>query len=195
VLPVAVVVPPVALLPLAVVVPPVAVVMPPVALLPLAVVVPSTMRGREEGSATRGRREMIMWQPAGATRQNERRHDKTTRRRDDERAARREAMHTTTSRRDERMSRRRNERTRRGNVTTSWPWPWFGSQPNLVYDAGDNEKRLILFRVQTELVGEVAAMVIARIEWKPKWLGFGDEFEEVGFMVQKGLRTQRHHKD
>jgi hypothetical protein len=59
--------PPVALLPLAVampplaiVVPPVAVVMPPVALLPFAVITPSTMRGREEGSAMRGRREMIM---------------------------------------------------------------------------------------------------------------------------------------
>jgi hypothetical protein len=40
VLPVAVVVPPVALLPLAVVVPPIAIVVPPVALLPLAIVVP-----------------------------------------------------------------------------------------------------------------------------------------------------------
>jgi hypothetical protein len=85
-LPIAVVLPPVALLPLAIavpplaiVVPPVAVVVPPVALLPLAVVVPSTMRGREEGSATRGRQEMIIPQPAGATRQNERRHNKTTR--------------------------------------------------------------------------------------------------------------------
>ncbi len=54
-----IVVPPVALLPLAVVVLPVAIVVPPVTLLPLAVavppvVVPSTMRGRE-GAATSGR--------------------------------------------------------------------------------------------------------------------------------------------
>jgi hypothetical protein len=70
-----------------------------------------------------------------------------------------------------------------------------GSQSNLIYDASDNEKRLILFRVQTESVGEVAAMVIARIERKPELLGFGDEFEEVGFVVQKGISTRRHHKD
>ena len=71
---VAVVVPPDALLPLAIVVLPVAVVVPPVALLPVAVVVLSTMKGRE-GDATRGQRKMMMRQPAGATRQNERRHD------------------------------------------------------------------------------------------------------------------------
>jgi hypothetical protein len=44
--------------------------------------VQSMMRGREEGSARKGRREMIMRQPAGVTRQNERRHDKMTRRRE-----------------------------------------------------------------------------------------------------------------
>ena len=41
--------------------------------------------------------------------------------------------------------------------------------------AGDNEKRLILFRVQTESIGEVAAMVIARVERKPERVGFVDE--------------------
>ena len=41
--------------------------------------------------------------------------------------------------------------------------------------AGDDEKRLILFRVQTELIGEVAALVIACVEHKPERLGFGDE--------------------
>ena len=30
--------------------------------------------------------------------------------------------------------------------------------------AGDNEKRLILFRVQTEATGQVTAMVVARIK-------------------------------
>jgi hypothetical protein len=65
--------------PFAMVVPPVAVVMPPVALLPVAIIVPSTMREQED-NAMRGRQEM-MRQPAGATRQNERRHDETTRQR------------------------------------------------------------------------------------------------------------------
>jgi len=85
ILPVAVVVPPVALLPLAVVVPPVAIIVPPVTLLPLAVAVPPVIvpstRGQEEGSATSGRQEMMMQQPAGATRQGvvARQDNKTTR--------------------------------------------------------------------------------------------------------------------
>jgi hypothetical protein len=40
---------------------------------------------------------------------------------------------------------------------------------------------------------EVAAMVIARIECKPERLCVGDEFQEVGYVVQKGLRARRHH--
>ncbi len=46
-----------------------------------------------------------------------------------------------------------------------------------------------------ELIGEVAAMVVARIERKPEQLCAGDEFEDVGYVVQKGLRAQRHLKD
>jgi hypothetical protein len=46
-----------------------------------------------------------------------------------------------------------------------------------------------------ELIGEVAAMVIARIECKPERLCVGDEFQEVGDVVQNGLRTLRHRKD
>ncbi len=39
------------------------------------------------------------------------------------------------------------------------------------------------------------AMVIAHIERKPERLCVGDEFEEVGYVVQKGLRARRHLKD
>ena len=38
-------------------------------------------------------------------------------------------------------------------------------------------------------------MVIARIEHKPELLCVGDEFQEVGYVVQKGLRARRHLKD
>ena len=34
---------------------------------------------------------------------------------------------------------------------------------------------LLVFPVQTELIGKVAALVIARVERKPERLGFGDE--------------------
>ncbi len=55
--------------------------------------------------------------------------------------------------------------------------------------AGDGEKRLILVDVQKDATGQVAAMVIARIERKPERLCAGDEFEEVGFVVKKDLRS------
>ena len=45
-----------------------------------------------------------------------------------------------------------------------------------------------------ELTGEVAVMVVARIEHKPEGLGAGDEFEVDGDVVQHGLRTGRHCK-
>ncbi len=61
--------------------------------------------------------------------------------------------------------------------------------------AGDSEKRLILVGVQTDATGQVTAMVIARIEQKPEGLCAGDEFEEVGFVVKKDLRSFRHLKD
>ena len=41
--------------------------------------------------------------------------------------------------------------------------------------AGDDKKGLILFWVQTESMGEVAAVVIARIEREPEGLGSGQE--------------------
>jgi hypothetical protein len=41
--------------------------------------------------------------------------------------------------------------------------------------ASDDEKHLVVNGLQTELTGEVAAMVVARIERKPEGLGIGDE--------------------
>ena len=41
--------------------------------------------------------------------------------------------------------------------------------------AGDDKKGLILFWVQTESMGEVAAVVIALIEREPEGLGSGQE--------------------
>ncbi len=38
-------------------------------------------------------------------------------------------------------------------------------------------------------------MVTACIERKPERLCVGDEFQEVGDVVQNGLRTLRHRKD
>jgi hypothetical protein len=38
-------------------------------------------------------------------------------------------------------------------------------------------------------------MVIALIERKPERLCVGDEFQEVGDVVQNGLRTLRHRKE
>ncbi len=42
--------------------------------------------------------------------------------------------------------------------------------------AGNDEEHLVVVWLQTEATGEVAAVVIARIERKPEGLGFGDEF-------------------
>jgi hypothetical protein len=50
-------------------------------------------------------------------------------------------------------------------------------------------KRLILVGVQKESIDQVTAMVVARIEQKPERLCAGDEFQEVSFVVQKGLRA------
>jgi hypothetical protein len=41
----------------------------------------------------------------------------------------------------------------------------------------------------------MTAMVLARIERKPEQLCAGDEFQEVGNVVQKGLGARRHLKD
>ena len=61
--------------------------------------------------------------------------------------------------------------------------------------AGDGEKRLVLVGVQTESIGQVTAMVVACIERKPERLCAGDEIQEVGNVVQKGLRARRYLKD
>ncbi len=45
------------------------------------------------------------------------------------------------------------------------------AKPNRVYDAS-----LVVVRLQSESIGEVAAVVIARSECKPEGLGDGDEF-------------------
>ncbi len=46
-------------------------------------------------------------------------------------------------------------------------------------------KCLVLIGVQKESIDQVTAMVVARIELKPERLCAGDEFQEVGFVVQK----------
>jgi hypothetical protein len=61
--------------------------------------------------------------------------------------------------------------------------------------AGNDEKRLVLIGVQKESIDQVTAMVVACIMQKPERLCAGDEFQEVGYVVQKGLRAQRHLKD
>jgi len=62
--------------------------------------------------------------------------------------------------------------------------------------AGDDEKRLVLVvRFQTEKIDQVTAMVVARVERKPERLCAGDEFQEVGYVVQKGCSARRHMKD
>ncbi len=42
-------------------------------------------------------------------------------------------------------------------------------------EASNNKKHLVVIGLQTELTGEVTAMVVARIEHKPEGLGVGDE--------------------
>ena len=50
--------------------------------------------------------------------------------------------------------------------------------------ASDDKEHLVVVRLQLELIGEVAAMVIPRIERKPEGWGAGDEFEVVSDVVQ-----------
>ena len=52
---------------------------------------------------------------------------------------------------------------------------WKPAKSCIRRQAGNDEKHLILFWVQTESIGEVAAMVIAHVERKPEQLGFVDE--------------------
>ena len=61
--------------------------------------------------------------------------------------------------------------------------------------AGNDEKHLILVWVQKDSISQVTAMVVARIEQKPEPLCAGDELQEVGYVVQTGLRARSHMKD
>ncbi len=45
----------------------------------------------------------------------------------------------------------------------------------IVRQSSNDENRLVLFLVQMESIGEVTAVVIARIERKPVGLGVGDK--------------------
>ena len=109
----------------------------------------------------------VTQQPAGATRgeeggagRNERTrrgnatagwYDELTRGWCKERTAR---GHATTSWRDKTTTGRDNERTTRGDGTTSWHDKTTPGRRN------EWRHNLVVFRVQTELTGEVAAMVI-----------------------------------
>ena len=67
---------------------------------------------------------------------------------------------------------------------------WKPAKSCIRRQAGNDEKHLILVGVQTEVTGQVTAMVVAHIERKSERLCAGDEFEEVGYVVvQKGLRA------
>jgi hypothetical protein len=91
--------------------------------------------------------------------------------------------------RDKTTRGRHNEGTTRGDATTSWHDEKTPGRPD------ERQHNLIVVRLESESIGEVAAMVIARIECKPERLRVGDEFQEVGYVVQKGLRARRHLKD
>ncbi len=159
----------------------------------------STMRRRDDERAAR--REATQ-QPAGATRGREgyMGHNKRTRRCDARTSWRDELTrgwrnertvrgNVTTSWRDKTTRGLRNERTTRGDATTSW-------QDKMTPGRCDERRHnLVLVRIQTEAPGQVTAMVVARIEQKPEQLCAGEEFQEVGYVVQKGLRARRHLKD
>jgi hypothetical protein len=91
----------------------------------------------------------------------------------------------TTSWRDKMTRGQHNEGTTRDGATTSWHDE---TTPGW-HDERQHNLLLVLVGVQTEVIGEVAAMVVARIEQKPERLCAGDEFQEVGYVVQKSLRA------
>jgi hypothetical protein len=112
--------------------------------------------------------------------------DKTTRGQRNERTARGDA---TTSWCDKTTRGRRNEGMTRGDATTSWHDETTPGQRN------ERRHNFVVFPLQTESIGKVAAMVIARIKCKPERLCVGDELQHLSDVVQNGLRTLRHHKD
>ena len=87
---------------------------------------------------------------------------------------------------DERIG---NERTARGDATTSWRIKTTRGRRN------ERRHNLIVVWLHTESIGEVAAMVVARLDRKPEGLCVGDESQHLSDVVQHGLRTFRHHKD
>jgi len=91
------------------------------------------------------------------------------------------------------MSGQRNERTFDPLRTYSKPSASLGSQ--IWYNVPSRRQQVAPRSRQTELIGKVAAMVIARIERKPERLCVGDELQDLSNVVQKGLRAQRHLKD
>ena len=151
---------------------------------------------RRQGNERAARRE-AMQQPAGAKRgrkgsaghnKRTRRGDATTSWRDELTRGRRNEMtargYATTSWHDKTTRGQRNERTRRGNVTTSWHDKLTRGRHNERTTRGyattswhdevmrgwcdERRHNLVVFRVQTESTGKVAAMVAARIEQKPE---------------------------
>ena len=86
-------------------------------------------------------------------------HDKTTRGQRNERTRRGDV---TTSWHDKLTRGRHNERTTRGYATTSW------HDATMRGRRDERQHNLIVIRLQTESITEVAAMVIACIERKPE---------------------------
>ena len=87
------------------------------------------------------------------------RNERTTRGQCNERTTRGNA---TSSWCDKMTRERRNEGTTRGDATTSW------HDERTPGQCDERQHNLVLIGVQTEVIGEVAAMVIARIERKPE---------------------------
>ena len=100
---------------------------------------------------------MTMRKPAGTTRQRE------AAQRDDERTRGRRVERRHNNQPAQREGGAgRNKRTRRGDATTSW-------QDKVTRGRRDERQHnLVVFRVQTESTGKVAAMVVAQIERKPE---------------------------
>ncbi len=69
-------------------------------------------------------------------------------------------------------------------------WLHCKAKSGITPQSGDDEKclvkRIVLVGVQKESIDQVTVMVVARIERKPERLCAGDEFQDVGFVVQKG---------
>jgi len=89
------------------------------------------------------------------------------------------------------MRGRRNERTTRGDATTSW------HDKTTAGRRDERQHNLVVFQVQTKSTGEVAAgsHSHARVEYKPERLGVGDELQVVSDVVQKGVRARGRRKD